>query len=353
MKILIVENGFNDLKESRMPLGYYFQTLGNEVIYACPNPIESEIHNISMSRNSIIPHQLFQGYLRLSSLEFQHSVDVVLTFRLIPNFLSYLASFRNKKTKRVAVISGLGYAFVSNRNSISVMIQRTLIKLFYRSASKRIQIITQNQDDIADLGITNGKVVLGSGVKGVDFSRENKLDTSSIKLLYVGRLLKSKGIYTAIMIFEKLQSRANSVSFTIAGTIDEDNPDSITEIELGNIKNKKGVNYLGFVNNMGPIYKECNVLLFPSVYREGVPRVIIESLNYGLTVVTKDMPGCKETIKENGFLITENYGVEQAVEYLSSLDSKKLLENSKKSKELFESTFSSEVIYPQYLSYLT
>lgn len=353
MRILLVENGFSDLKKSRIPLGSYFQTSGNEVFYACPDPKEAGIFNITMSRNSLAPKQLLNGFGKLSRLEKENNLQVVLSFRFIPNVLNYLASFRNSDIKRVSVITGLGFAFISENNSIGAIIQRNLIKRFYRIASRRVQIIAQNPDDLADLGIQSGKVVLGSGIQSTDFSATQLVHKESLQLLYVGRLLKSKGIKTTISIFEQLKLRNKGVSLTIAGTIDKDNPDSLTEAELSELKSKVGVNYLGFVSDMDSVYKECNVLLFPSTYREGVPRVILEALNHGLTIVTRDMPGCKETIDGNGYLIREQEGTDRAIEYLLSLDSKKIIENGMKSKELFESTFCADVIYPQYLSYLS
>lgn len=352
MRILLVENGFNDLKKSRIPLGSYFQSLGNEVFYACPEPKEAGIFNITMSRNSFSTLQLINGCLRLSNLESEQSIDTVLSFRFIPNVLNYLASFLNGNINRVAVITGLGYAFVSTSNSVSVVIQRALIKLFYQIASRKIRIIAQNPDDIIDLRVKKGEVILGSGVKRIDTVKKNETEFSSISLLYVGRLLKSKGILTVIEIFEQLQSMKSDVSLTLAGIIDTDNPDSLTEAELLQLKSKEGVSYLGFVSNMEDVYKNCNVLLFPSIYREGVPRVIIESLMYGLTIVTRDMPGCKETVKNNGYLINENSTVSEVVDYLTNLDVSQMLENQDRSVELFKNTFSAEVIYPQYLEKL-
>lgn len=352
MKILIVENGFSDLKKSRIPLGKYFQSLGNEVYYACPDPEENGIRSISMSRNSLALVQLFQGCGRLINIEKEHSIEAVLSFRFIPNVLSYLASFRNVGVKRVAVITGLGYAFISTSNSLSAVFQRILIKLFYRIASSRIQIIAQNPDDLSELGIVNGDVVLGSGMKNSPVILENTFQNDHIKLLYVGRLLKSKGIHTAIEIFEILKSRSTIVSLTIAGKLDVDNPDSLSYAELKQLRNKEGVNYLGYVNNIDSVYKECNVLLFLSIYREGVPRVILESLKNGLTIITKDMPGCKETVRGNGFLMGDNDSVLEVVNFISNLSMKELLENQRRSVELFNNKFSAEVIYPQYLEKL-
>lgn len=353
MKILLVENGFNDLKKSRFPLGSYFRSFGNEVFYACPDPKEEGIFDLMMSRNSLAPIQLIKGFKKLNRLEKENTIQVVLSFRFIPNVLNYLASFRNRSVKRVSVITGLGFAFIAENNSIGAIVQRNLIKLFYRIASRRIQIITQNPDDLVDLGVKNGKVVLGSGVESTKLTATQVIHTESLKLLYVGRLLKSKGINTIISIFEQLKLTNISTSLTIAGTIDEANPDSITEAELSELKSKAGVNYLGFVSDMNFVYKECNVLLFPSTYREGIPRVILEALKHGLTIVTRDMPGCKETIDGNGYLICEEEGADRAIEYLLSLDSKKIIENSLKSRELFESTFCADIIYPQYMSYLS
>jgi glycosyltransferase involved in cell wall biosynthesis len=352
MRILIVENGFNDLKKSRLPLGLFFQFAGNEVLYACPDPLEEGICSIPMSRNSLAPIRLMNGHLRLVSVEISNSIDAVLSFRFIPNVLNYLASFCNGEAKRVAVITGLGYAFIKDNNSISSIIQRTLIKSFYRMAEKRIQIIAQNPDDLVDLGVKKGEVILGSGVKGKGSPLQGTNEQNYINLLYVGRLLKSKGVLYAIEIFEELRKRRDHVSLTLAGTIDEENPDSITETELLQLKNKDGVSYLGFVSNMDPVYKQCNVLLFPSIYREGVPRVIIESLMYGLTIVTRDMPGCKETVRDNGYLINENCTSSQVADYLANLDLSTMLENQKRSVDLFNNTFSADVIYPQYLDKL-
>lgn len=352
MKILIVENGFSDLKKSRIPLGKYFQLLGNKVYYACPNPEEKGIQHISMSRNSLAPFQLFQGCVRLRNIEIEHSIEAVLSFRFIPNVLNYLASFLNGGVKRVAVITGLGYAFISTSNSLSAIIQRILIGLFYRIASNRIRIIAQNPDDLCELGVMNGDVILGSGVNSIITTPVNSFQKDHIKLLYVGRLLRSKGILTAMEIFEILKSRGSSVSLTIAGTLDVDNPDSITEAELMLLRNKEGVNYLGFVNDIDSVYQECNVLLFLSAYREGVPRVIIEALKHGLTIITKDMPGCKETVRNNGFLMGDNGSVSETVNYLGSLSTNKLLENRGCSVELFNEKFSADVIYPQYLEKL-
>ena len=351
-KVLILENSFNDLVISRFSLGSYLEESGFNINYSCPNPEAKEVFNVQMSRNSLAPIQLTKGVLRLSKLETNLKLDSVLSFRLIPNVLNYFASFNDPSIKRLAVITGLGYSFISTNNSFISRVQRWLIKEFYRVASKRVQIIAQNPDDLKDLGILNGKVILGSGV-GTEFKKEQtEFSISSINLLFVGRLLKSKGILDAIEIFKQVKSNFPKSRFKIVGALDEKNPDSLDNIELNQLLSIDGVEYHGYLSDMDSIYAESNVLIFPSVYREGIPRVIIESLKYGLTIITKDMPGCRETVIGNGYLMNHSNCEQGLIEYIKSLSPEKLWMNHEQSIRLFKEVFSAEVIYPQYRSIL-
>ena len=53
------------------------------------------------------------------------------------------------------------------------------------------------------------------------------------------------------------------------------------------------------------ILSAADVFIFPSYYREGVPRGVLEALAIGLPIITTDMPGCNLTVQDgvNGYLI--------------------------------------------------
>ena len=198
-----------------------------------------------------------------------------------------------------------------------------------------------------DLGIINGHVILGSGISDAKPQDLLVKDSKTLNLLFVGRLLKSKGIVQAIDVFEKLKLSNNQIKLIIAGEIDPNNPDSISNDYLEGIKTLEGVEFLGYVENMNDVYFRSDILLFPSDYREGVPRSIIESLSYGLTIVTKDMPGCKETVLNNG-IITKNNFTKEAVNYIETLTDIKITSNKQESISLFNTKFSERVIFPKY-----
>ncbi|WP_088323610.1 glycosyltransferase [Polaribacter tangerinus] len=346
MRILIIENGYKDLVNSRFPLGSYLEQNGNTVIYACPNPEkDSEVLSLNVSRNKTSFFLLVSSILKLIRIEKNKKVDTVVSFRFTSNLLNYFSSFFGIKKKRIGVITGLGIAFVSNTTKNKIL--QTIITLFYNLAKKRLIIVAQNPDDLLDLGISRGHVILGSGISGPKYQNLLAKDSQTLNLLFVGRLLKSKGIVSAVDVIKKLQLRNNKIKLIIAGYIDPNNPDSVSNDYLEEIKTSQGVEYLSYVENMNEVYSRSDILLFPSVYREGVPRTIIESLSYGLTIITKDMPGCRETVLNNG-IITKNNFTEEAVNYIETLTDMKISSNKQESISLFKTKFSEKVIFPKY-----
>ena len=348
MRVLIFENSYRDLALSRIPLGSFFEKKEHFVSYACPSPPSGElIYKINLSRNRVPFFSLIKAILSLKKIEREERIDCVLSFRLTPNILNYFASFFGRKRNRVAVITGLGYAFVYRGPKHKLL--RFLVVKFYKLAEKRLKIITQNPDDLVDLGLRSGEVIFGSGIANRASETCLRSDVGRLRLLFAGRLLKSKGIDDAIITFKEIRRKTKNATLVIAGDIDTDNPDSLSRRSLNDLKGIEGVEFLDHVNNMDSVYANADVLLFPSRYREGVPRVIIEALSFGLTIVTKNMPGCRETMNNNGILIDENF-VREASEYVVLLTEKSLASNSSGSIKLFKEKFSSDVIFPQYLN---
>lgn len=61
----------------------------------------------------------------------------------------------------------------------------------------------------------------------------------------------------------------------------------------------------GGVNDIEEKIKNTSVFVLPSYYREGFPRSTQEAMAIGRAVITTNVPGCKDSIKDgvNGFLI--------------------------------------------------
>ena len=83
--------------------------------------------------------------------------------------------------------------------------------------------------------------------------------------------------------------------------------------------NNENIYLLGHVDDMRTLYEEVDIVVLPS-WREGLSKSIIEAGSMGKTIITTNVPGCKEIIDDNinGILVPprDPEALEKAIEYL-------------------------------------
>lgn len=215
-------------------------------------------------------------------------------------------------------MTGLGYVFT--KKSFKTKVLRKIISTQYRLAlSFNRSVFFQNTDD-ATLFISNSlvkqsQVVLipGSGVDTDFFKPKEYIDTKVIKFLFVGRMLRDKGVFELINAFKDVKKLNSNACLSLVGGID-DNPSSLKEEILRGLHSDGVLNYMGVIKDkkkLNQIYAEHDVFVLPS-YREGTPRSSLEAMSVGLAIITTNAPGCKETVKQNyNGLLVEPENVEQ------------------------------------------
>ena len=130
--------------------------------------------------------------------------------------------------------------------------------------------------------------------------------SNRVKFLFIGRLLKEKGIHEFIGAAKLVKKKYPDAIFTVLGAIDKSNLGAITEEELNQLINSGVIEYPGSVNNVSEWITHHDVFVLPS-YREGVPRSTQEAMAIGRAIITTDVPGCRETVENgvNGFLVNK------------------------------------------------
>src|SRR5690606_3145686 len=128
--------------------------------------------------------------------------------------------------------------------------------LLYKVAFKRNDIILfQNIDDVdffkkkKILKKQRYRVTPGSGIN-LDTYSYSEPTTDIVKFIFVGRLIKSKGIRLFIEAAKILKTRYDKVEFIVAGGLDLENPDAIQKEEIELLKEKNTIRYLGYVDNV-------------------------------------------------------------------------------------------------------
>ena len=189
-----------------------------------------------------------------------------------------------------------------------------------------------------------------------DFTIDKKIKTihsaKTIKILFLARLVKEKGIYELIDAFTNLHNRYSNIELTIAGDGEElERIKQITEdIEnikiIGHIEGEEKIAYL----------KNSHIYCLPS-YAEGLPISVLEALAFGLPVITTKVGGLADFFqdKKMGYFVKpkEIKELEDKLEILI-LDRKKIVEigkfNHQYSKEKLLDNIVANEIYIDILS---
>ena len=211
--------------------------------------------------------------------------------------------------------------------------------------------------------------VLGYGnVMGVDmehFSRRpevlklaeelNLRDASKFTFLFVGRIVKDKGINELVGAFKKLYSEYPDIRLILVGPY-EDNLDPISQESRDAISAYDDIVAVG--KKMGEellaYYAAADCFVMPS-YREGFPNTVLEAGAMGLASIVTDINGSREIVVdgENGMIVppkNENR-LYQAMKVMltSQADREKLAGNARKMiADRFEQSFVRKCLYEYY-----
>ena len=65
------------------------------------------------------------------------------------------------------------------------------------------------------------------------------------------------------------------------------------------------VKYLGETMDVRPFIAQSDAAVYPSFYREGVPRFLLEAMSMGRPIITTSAVGCREVVEDgmNGFMV--------------------------------------------------
>jgi glycosyltransferase involved in cell wall biosynthesis len=114
--------------------------------------------------------------------------------------------------------------------------------------------------------------------------------TRTCNLLYVGGLLKSKGIFVAAQAGRELNRRGRLVRLTIAGEWQVAREErEFTKMYAAEIEAGQAI-LVGLVGETtkATLFENAHVLLLPTQGTEGQPLVIIEAMSFGVLPITTD-----------------------------------------------------------------
>lgn len=276
---------------------------------------------------------------------------------LIHNFTIKCAVYGSLAARVIGVpgvvnaIAGMG-SIVAGGSAMRLSARR--LALFgLRVALRGTEVIVQNPDDLSLLcdeyritGETRCTVVRGSGVDVSRFRPVVKREHPVI-VLFASRLLRTKGVAQFVSAARAVRATRSDVEFVVAGAPDPGNPDTLSDSDVCDLSESTVVRYVGHVSDVRALLDRSHVVVLPTTYGEGVPRILVEGASCGLPLIASNASGCREIVKPgvNGYLVTAG-DLGELVDALKRLlsDSSLRARMGSASRRIAEDAYSEELV---------
>lgn len=300
MKIIILSNFGLGLYKFRKELLVELIKQGHEVFVSLPNGeyiplleslgcayIESTVDR--RGTNPIADMKLLFSYMSIIN---RIKPDIVLTYTIKPNVYGGIAC-RITKTPYIPNITGLGTS-VENEGLMQ-KITLNLYKTALKSAKCTFFQNEPNRQFFIDRRIikNKSKVIPGSGVNLEQHCYEEYLDDKeNIRLLFIGRIMKAKGIDELLEAARQIKVSYKNAEFHLVGFCEENYSEKLRELNNSGI-----IHYHGQQDDVHKFIKDSHATILPS-YHEGTSNVLLESASTGRPVLASNVTGCKETFDD-------------------------------------------------------
>lgn len=190
-------------------------------------------------------------------------------------------------------------------------------------------------------------VIDGAGINPeiYKYSLEQNHDVPVV--LFASRMLWSKGLGDLIEAKKILRSKNIHFTLNVAGILVENDKDAISLQVIENWHQQGLINWLGRSNNVCDLIEQSNIVALPSVYSEGVPRILLEASSVGRACIAYDVGGCDSLIidNDNGIIVKSNSPEELADKLAFLLSNPKArVEMGIKGRKRIQDKFSSGMI---------
>ena len=338
--------------------------------------------------NPLADLQLVQQYKKIFE---EVKPDVVLNFTIKPVIYSTIAA------------KGLGIPVINNIAGLGTLFNQTtwvtrIAILLYRYSQKNVEhIFFQNEDDVElfkrlqilkkqsysrlrGSGVDVERFAVldkrertkdegqelekGGRVENGDWKMENGPKTknqkpclagrqATTKFLLFGRMLWDKGVGDYIDAARAIKKENLNANFWVLGLLDFQNLTAIKSEDMQQWIDEGIIDYLGKTDRVEKYIREADCIVYPSYYREGVPRSLLETAAMGKPIITTENVGCKEVVEDgyNGYKIPvkNSHALTRAMQQFIDLSEEEKNQLGQNSRKLAEEKFDEKFVIDSYL----
>lgn len=245
--------------------------------------------------------------------------DIAQSFDTKASLLLPLAVRGIGDVRVVRTITGRGWLY-SSRSPLALTL-RPVYRALHRLAGRTTAAtVFQNRDDLAyferhrmigrgascvipeAVDVDGFEQALMLGPSPARLRNELGLGSSQV-VITVTRMTRQKGIPTLLKAAALVHQARPGVRFLLVGPRQSEGPLAISQGEID--RHAPYVMAIGPRSDIPALLRLADVFAFPTEYREGLPRALLEAALAGLPIVTTSIPGCRDVIRDgwNGFLV--------------------------------------------------
>jgi glycosyltransferase involved in cell wall biosynthesis len=257
--------------------------------------------SLEAERRSLSVVEMVRSFARMVRIVRAERPDVVHCIALRPIVLSALAARLLGVRRLVLAPTGLGHLWLERGLTVRVArpLARLLIGRVLRGASTRY--LFENPEDPAEFGLdpagADVTIVGGAGVDPAQFPASPEPPAPPVKAAVVARMLVLKGIAESVEAVRRARAQGAPVELHLYGAPDPSNRWSYSEDDLRRWSSEPGVVWHGATDDVARVWRESHVAVLLS-YREGLPRALVEAAAAGRPIVTTDVTGCREVVRD-------------------------------------------------------
>ncbi|HXY09590.1 MAG TPA: glycosyltransferase family 4 protein [Terriglobales bacterium] len=265
---------------------------------------------ITLTRNNLSPLDELRALYQVRQIYRREKPDIVHHVALKAVLCGSVASLGLNEIPTVNALTGLGYLVASKSQKarlLGLIIWRALRFLLHRDHQA---VLVENADDkrllVRRVGVSPEQISITRG-SGVDIDHfQPQPEPSNIPVVVLAsRMLWIKGIREFVEAAELLGRKGLKARFVLAGGSDPNNPSCVPPQQLADWQHSGVVEWWGHQQDMLKVFRQANLICLPSHGGEGVPKVLMEAAACGRAVVTTNVPGCRDIIRQgvNGIVV--------------------------------------------------
>lgn len=268
--------------------------------------------NIKMAREISLLQDI-KSLIALYQLFRKDKPDIVHANTPKASLLSMIAAMAARVPNRIYLVTGLRF---ETTKGLLRFILKTMERITCLCATKVIPEGDGVKNTLIREKITSKSLekIHNGNINGIDltyFNRTKEVEEkaslirkpNTFTFIFVGRLVKDKGVNELIEAFNKISQEQKDVRLILVGKFEEA-LDPLFSSSKEIINNNKLIDFVGYQNDIRPYLVASDVLILPS-YREGFPNVILQAGAMGIPCIVTDINGCNEAIinGKNGLII--------------------------------------------------